>query len=116
MGCINLILFSPIALERTSPATALEWNCQASPQAGFPGKLQLLKKTFFLMDKGSNQGKMDSSFLRDQGPTFLENITTRWRVMDGSFLRLTGYFLMAKQFMSSSGIAHDTYRLTSGHT
>jgi hypothetical protein len=59
---------------------------------------------------------MDSSFLRDQGPTFLENITTRWRVMDGSFLRLTGYFLMAKQFMSSSGIAHDTYRLTSGHT
>lgn len=29
------------------------------------------------------------------GP-FLKNITTRWRVMDGSFLRLTGYFLMAE--------------------
>jgi hypothetical protein len=53
-------------------------------------------KIFLPMDKSSNEGKMDSPFLRDQGHTFLENITTRWRVMDGSFLRLIGYFLMAE--------------------
>lgn len=48
------------------------------------------------MDKSSNEGKMDSPLFAHQGWTFLENITTRWRVMDGSFLRLTGYFLMAE--------------------
>lgn len=48
------------------------------------------------MDESSNEGKMDSPLFADQGWTFLKNITTRRRVMDGSFLRLTGYFLMAE--------------------
>ncbi len=58
--------------------------------------LRVLGKIILPRDKSSNQGKMEFSLLPDQGRTFLENITTHRGVMDGSFLRLTGYFLGAK--------------------
>ncbi len=95
MGCINSIFF-PIAWERTYPATALEWNRQFPSRLVLQGTCKFSGKIFFPADKNSKEGKMDSPFLRDQGRTFLENVTTRCGVMDGSLLRLTGSFLMAK--------------------
>ena len=62
----------------------------------FQGTCKFWGRIFLPMDKNSNKGKMDSPFLRDQGRAFLENITTRWRVMDGSFFGLTGLFPMAE--------------------
>jgi len=60
------------------------------PRLVFQGTRKFGGKIFLPVDKSSKEGKMDFPFLPDQGRTFLENITTRWRVMDGSFLRLTG--------------------------
>jgi hypothetical protein len=44
---LHQILFFPIVRERTSPATALEWNYQVSPQAGFSRNLQILGEKYF---------------------------------------------------------------------